>query len=545
MKNNYSLTAERRMQIFKRLINGEHLSYQQLSDEYFVSRSSIAKDIAYLKKLFAKENLLLRFDNSGTYFKRSEAQIHRILKRCLLTMEHGENISALTNVSLFEKIDATFRHSITEKQMEIPESYIQSIVVSIVLIVERSNQERQLDIEENHQFGNFFLEFDKYPLIYELLREIEEQEIYHFSSKEAQYLTYLIVGSGLRLFMKNEAIPFSFRGKVRNLIQKVSEGIQIDLTQDSRLEEDVTIHLYQLLLRLESQTTVINPLLDEIKQHYPALYGVVWFSLNDFLKAYHIGISEDEVGFVSIHFQAAVERTRRLHKIVFVCPNGVGTSSFVSAKIRRILPNIDNIETASITKLKEMDIAAIDFIISTIDLPDTSKPVVRISPMVTNRDMKRIMNCYIDLVIDKEPIAEESNISQDSRMLITPKIYFERLETKQQALNFLISQNEFSSENQRKTFQRSVLEREALQSTYLDNGFAIPHGNPEFISKTTFSILILDRPVDWSNQKVDIIVLLMIREDEAQEVEPVMKLIMQGIKDKEWFISKMLEVNHD
>ena len=62
-----------------------------------------------------------------------------MLKRfILLTMEHGENLSVLTNVSLFEKINAAFRHSITEKQMEIPESYIQSIVVSILLIVERS-----------------------------------------------------------------------------------------------------------------------------------------------------------------------------------------------------------------------------------------------------------------------------------------------------------------------------------------------------------------------------------------------------------------------
>lgn len=34
MKNNYSLIEDRRMQIFKRLINEEHLSYQQLSDEY-------------------------------------------------------------------------------------------------------------------------------------------------------------------------------------------------------------------------------------------------------------------------------------------------------------------------------------------------------------------------------------------------------------------------------------------------------------------------------------------------------------------------------
>ena len=91
MKNNCSLIEDRRMQIFKRLINEEHLSYQQLSDEYYVSRSSIAKDIAYLKTLFVKENLLLRFDNSGTYFQGSESQIQRMLKRfILLTMEQSK-----------------------------------------------------------------------------------------------------------------------------------------------------------------------------------------------------------------------------------------------------------------------------------------------------------------------------------------------------------------------------------------------------------------------------------------------------------------------
>lgn len=543
MKNNYSLTSDRRILIFKRLIEGEHLSYQQLSEEYYVSRSSIAKDIAYLKTLFAKENLFLKFDNSGTYFQGSESQLQRILKRViLLMMESNENLSLVINRELLEKIDDAFRRSMTEKHMEIPESYIQSIVVSILLIVARSPQAKRLDIEENRQFGKLFLEFDKYPLVYELLKDIEKQNIYHFSPKEVQYLTYLIVGSGLRFFMKNETIPFSFRGKVRNLIQKVSEGIQVDLTQDSRLEEDLAIHLYQLLLRIEAQTTVINPLLDEVKRHYPALYGVVWFSLNDFLKAYRIGISEDEIGFVSIHFQAAVERIRRLNKIIFVCPNGVGTSSFISAKIRRILPNVDSIETVSIEKLKEIDLSAIDFVISTIDLPAMEKPVVRISPMVTKRDMKRIMNHYIDLIIDREPIADRCKSIQDSRSLVAPTIYFERFSTKERALEFLIQKNSFANEEQLKKFQQSVFEREALQTTYLDNGFAIPHGNPEFVEETTFSVLILDQPVRWESQKADIIILLMVREDETQKVEPVMKLIMQGIKDKEWFIAKMLEV---
>lgn len=162
------------------------------------------------------------------------------------------------------------------------------------------------------------------------------------------------------------------------------------------------IHLYQLILRLEAQSSVINPMIDEIKQTYPALYGVVWFGLVEFCKHYQITLTDDEVGFVSIHFQAAMERVKKMHKVLFVCPNGIGTSSFVSAKIRRILPDVNSIETASTSKLEDMDLSDVDFIISTVEIPDTEKPVVRISPMVTVQDMKRIMNQYIDLIIARE-----------------------------------------------------------------------------------------------------------------------------------------------
>ena len=101
------------------------------------------KDIAYLKTLFVKENLLLRFENSGTYFQGSESQIQRMLKRfILLTVEHGENLLFMTNVSLFEKkINALFAIDHRKANGDPQESYIQSIVVSILLIVERSNRQ--------------------------------------------------------------------------------------------------------------------------------------------------------------------------------------------------------------------------------------------------------------------------------------------------------------------------------------------------------------------------------------------------------------------
>lgn len=54
--------------------------------------------------------------------------------------------------------------------------------------------------------------------------------------------------------------------------------------------------------------------------------------------------------------------------------------------------------------------------------------------------------------------------------------------------------------------------------------------------------MILDKPVLWDNQKVDVMVLLMIKEEDMKEVEAMMELVMKGITDKEWFITKMLEI---
>jgi len=544
MNNDYVDSKQRKFLIVKRLLEQEHLSYQQLSEDYYVSRSSIANDISYIKELFSKEDLALTFDNSGTFFKGSEVQIQKVLKRIVLNLLNNEQPTALfIEPELMGKVSKGFYHALGEKKIEIPESYTQNIIVSIVLIIQRAKENHHIHLEGTNQYGQFFLEFDKYPLVYGLLNELEEQNIYSFSQEEIQYLTYLIVGSGLRFFMKDDAIPFAFRGKVRFLIQKVSEGLQIDLTQDSRLEEDLVVHLYQLILRLEAQSSVVNPLIDEIKQTYPALYGVVWFGLADFCKPYQIALSDDEVGFVSIHFQAALERVKKMHKILFVCPNGIGTSSFVSAKIRRILPDVNSIETVSTSKLEGMDLSDVDFIISTVEIAATEKPVVRISPMVTVKDMKRIMNHYIDLIIAREQNnLPKLEVASETKDFIARNILFQNFSTKEAALNFMIDQQDFSDESLKEKFKQSVWEREELQSTYLDNGFAIPHGAPEFVEKTTISILILDKPINWGNQKVDIIVLLMIKEEEVRKVEPVMELVMQGIEDKNWFISKMMEV---
>ena len=182
MENNYNLSSDkRRMEILKRLIEEEHISYQILSDEYFVSRSSIANDIIYLKKLFSKEGLSLSFDNSGTYFEGSEAEKQRVLKRAVLNnMDSLENIDNLVDLSLMNQVHDVFVSAIRKKKIDMPVSYIQSIVVSILLIIERSEMMTD-SLSNKTEVNKFFLEFDLYPLVYELLKELEDEKIYEFS----------------------------------------------------------------------------------------------------------------------------------------------------------------------------------------------------------------------------------------------------------------------------------------------------------------------------------------------------------------------------
>lgn len=544
MKDTCNLSCDvRRVEILKKLLENKHISYQKLSEQYFVSRSSIANDIIYIKKLFAKEGLSLTFDNSGTYFEGNEIEKQKIIKRAVLNnMDTLNNVRTLVNLKSMNQIHNIFVSAISKKGIDIPENYVQSIVVSILLIIERS--ELMTDFISNQtEVNNFFLEFDLYPLVYELLKEFEDENVYEFSPEEIQYLTSLIIGSGLKFFVRYESIPLSFKEKVRSFIKSISESLQTNLTKDTRLEEDLFLHLYQLVLRLEAQSTVINPLIKEIKRKYSTVYGVIWFSLNDFFKSYETTLSEDEVGFVVLHVQAAIERVKRLKKILFVCPNGFGTSSFVSAKIKKILPNIDSVETISVNALQHMDLSDIDFIISTIDISLPSKRVVKISPMVSVEDMKKIMNYYIDLVIETE-IEEVPNIVILPKLLedIPKTIFFGNFSKKKDVLAYVIEKQSFNNQNLKEKFEKSVYERELIQSTYLDNGFAIPHGNPKYVETTSISILILDKPIQWDNQKVDIVILLMIKEGDMNKVENIMKLVMRGIKDKEWLISKMLEL---
>ena len=146
----------------------------------------------------------------------------------------------------------------------------------------------------------------------------------------------------------------------KKLLGDMSIIFSVDLVSDKRLEKDLKNHLGPALTRLRLGMKIRNPILDEIKGSYMEIFQAVnrIFSdkVYDFTKLDRsINIPEDEIGYITIHFAAAIERYIGLNgviRVITACPTGVGTSRLVATKLESKFSNIQVVDnTVSYTHL--------------------------------------------------------------------------------------------------------------------------------------------------------------------------------------------------
>lgn len=528
----------RKFLILKRLLDGEHLSYQHLAQNYFVSRSSIANDIVYIKRLLAEDNVSLEFDNSGTYITDDEIKRQDIIKRIIskLSVKKDSEVKNLfLNKELYQNIYQSIFSMKNLQAFKLSDLYLKNIVIMITILVERG--------KENHHITDINVEkINPNVLTSQMIKLIEKTADYVFTDNELDYLSYIMAVNGINHFAEDD-IPNEIKSEICKLIDDIEENIGEDFDENKQLRESLEAHIYQMVLRSQTHTTIINPILDEIKYSYPKIYGVVWYFLNNFGSNNNLQISDDEVGFVTIYFQTAIERKKSIKRILFVCPHGIGTSSLVAAQLKRILPTNSIIETTSVLKVADKDLKDVDLIVSTIPLPKLSVPVVKVSPLLTANDMKKIMDHYIDTTMVDNSNNDQSfeNISEIHQAISKHVIRMTNSSSQDEIIKQLMSCNNWQNQKQENDYFESVKKRESLQSTYLGNGFAIPHGNPKVLTSSCISIAVFKKPITWGNNKADIICMLMIADKDKNSIEPFMDLVMKGIKDKKYFINNIAE----
>ena len=142
--------------------------------------------------------------------------------------------------------------------------------------------------------------------------------------------------------------------------------------------------------------------MENIRDQYSELFSIVWYALVIVEQQYNVILNDDEISFILIHFQIALDRQSKASNIVIICQYGMSSAQFIYSKVRKFIPPMIMWRYRH-WRFNKSDKENIDLIISSIDIPQSKTPFVKVTPLVSNQDYIKIMEAYTKYLIQGAP----------------------------------------------------------------------------------------------------------------------------------------------
>lgn len=551
IKNVYS-SEERQLDILKMLlVNEETISYQKLSEYFWVSKTSISKDMEAIESFLNNKTVSIKSDKKGTRIIGSEEQLQYTLKlytEDLLSkksienekdfLKHGPEI--LKPIYPEELVDIIFEEVANfEKTLNISLTYyyLKSLTITLIIFVFRLSKNHHIKFKKNFIFEEI-KSLETYFIAKSTLESISTKFKISINNEDVEYLNKQLIAHCISPKISNKKQTKKYENVVKEAISEMSQIMNVNLKGDKKLYEGLLFHIVPMVYRLHIGIIIENPLLREIKEQYSVTFNATWYVMSKISEKLDIVLNEDEVAFIMVHFQAAIDRNAQVKKILIVCPTGIGSSELIANKIKRFLPSKDIIEVVPIRKIYENRIDNVDLIISSVQLDIEDKPVIYVSPLVSNEDLKNISQIYTDIFIDtkksKFSYIEKKKTYKYINNLIDESLIFTncKFDKKEDCLSYMID-TFIKKDLVYSGFKESIIEREKLGSTSLDSAVAIPHALPSTVKHSVIGIMTLDKNIKWSGKPIKTIMLICISEKDIKNVKNILSEVYDIVESRE------------
>lgn len=417
-----SITNRRRNLLIK-LLNEthEHTSIQQLSDLYFVSKSSIVNDLKSIESWLNAHNLVIERTIDGTKIIGSEKDIRKAIANSLNDFPlmivpikknkiHSrlESITYQNLVEMFSSEAVAYFEDLISKveillSFNIAEPYYLNFLTHLLISIERIRDGNILQERTDH------LNSEHNKTVEYMSDEIEKEFSIKLSDQERTYIHQYLLGSSMNQKMHNQN-QIEISDACLDLVNNVSQITGYDFTKDNLLYESLEMHFRPLWNRLKYDIRIQNPLLESIECQYGPLLLACELSINT-LQSHFDGydINMNELAYICIYFQASIERDERGLNVLVVCHSGFGTSQLLMGKLMKAFPSWTIIKATSIGNLKKINNSEFDFIVSTVEINNAPKPYVLISALLSELEIERI-NTFVKKTSRNEDTEVEESI---------------------------------------------------------------------------------------------------------------------------------------
>jgi len=392
----------------------------ELADLLDVSSATVSKDLDQVEEWLTKRGLaLIRRRNYGVQIEGAEIDIRHAMKSLLnesyetgnmiellnksnkkvnfkSRLEHGynEEIKNLLGELNLGEIEAVVKAAENDLGIRFTDSAFTGLIVHIAFAISRLLAEQDIKIgAERLQIIKKKKEFEIAAKIANLLEgkfpvEIPEDEI--------GFITIHLLGAKMREGKVNTELKENeLKYLVKEMIRVVEKYFSTSLAGDQKLYSGLLVHLQAIVNRIIFDLPIQNPLLEDIKEKYKEVFQASRLAARLIQSEFYVEISEDEVGYLTIHFGAALERInyqeKKKAKVAIVCSSGVGTTNLLEVRLKNEFKAIEIIESLSSLDLENSDILKeIDFVISTIPLSLEAKDVIEVNPFLEENDIDKI-----------------------------------------------------------------------------------------------------------------------------------------------------------
>ncbi|MGB8455986.1 MAG: BglG family transcription antiterminator [Anaerocolumna sp.] len=493
----------------------------------------------------------------------------------------GKNIYNLINNDILKRV-ITCINSIRDKRLlRLTENSYIGLILHVTIAINRILQKEI--IETNHELLEKLSKDEDYDLALHIANSLEAEFQIEIPDIEIAYVLLHIKGSKLQyiddgieienLTEREEILNF-----INDMIDVYDENLAYELKQDEEFIVGLLAHLQPTFIRLKNHMTISNPLLQEIKDTYPEIFKNCLKAGSLITKRYGYKVPEEEIGFLAMHFGAAGVRlenqkeSKRKVEIGIVCASGIGISRLMCTKLKRYLKERAEIVTYGKEDLTAEVLKKLDFLISSIKLEDINADIIRVSPLLIDKDLEQIeakVRLYAKIpknnTADKDfslQLEQVNLIATQIKVILKDFLVFK-------VSNFItfdellvaVTEKLSTYNDKRLLIQEDIRRREKIASQIISEyDFALLHTRTRGVVKPSFSVCVTKELTEFEDsffKKIHAVIIMLIPDDSHTkenssimgylsskliEDDEFLNIIFKGDKDNiQAFISKELK----
>lgn len=343
------------------------------------------------------------------------------------------------------------------------------------------------------------------------------------------------------------------------VVYEVEKNLNVNIECDEQLILGLTQHFNPALYRINMGIQVKNPLINEIKNYYGELFKAVNYACKLVFSKYNITMPQDEIGYITMHIGAAIERTNAYKNklsVLVICSNGIATARILSNKIKQSIPRIGSITISSLKDWNEAE-NNYDIILTTTKFNNKSgyENVIQVSPFLQNHDIEKInkfIKNYTSNTNLSSNFAAFSSIKKDSASIEKYELIDSLLENIQLEFIEANSFNDLVNIIVKDLFNKKlikdsnevfnlIINREEMGSVVIPNcHVALLHTRSDSVEGPFVGVYRLKRhmvmkSIGFIEENVDTFIVMLARKNEdSYSLEQIGKISIALIEDKQF-----------